>query len=293
MGHVRTKRRQVRRLGLAADLALPRDRLVALLETAPEEAVPLITAAARHGQVEAQVLLGQLLLDGRGTSRDPAAAVGWLMLAADTGNATAMNLLGRCHECGWGVAADDIMAVHWYSRAAEHGLDVGLYNLATMRLNGRGAAADRGKAFFLFLRAAHLGHARSMDMIGRFFEEGWEVARDLGAALDWYRRAAKAGDFRGQYHFGMLLLRKGRIAEAAAWLGASVRGGEREFLRSVAETLLRSEHVSIRAVGELAVARLGGAMQAAPPASRSALRGKVARALPPPPRDGGQPVATL
>ena len=183
--------RRPERIAFDALRALSKGEWAALLAGGAETAAPWIASAARYGLVEAQLVLGQMLLDGRGIRRDPTSAARWFAAAADAGCVEAMNMLGRCHEMGWGVRQDDAAAADWYSRAAEQGLDWAQYNLANLTLRGRGVAKDRAKALWLYLRAADQGHAKSMNMVGRYFEEGWEVARDAGAALEWYRRAAR------------------------------------------------------------------------------------------------------
>ena len=63
-----------------------------------------LESAARYGFAEAQLRLGQLLLDGEGAPRDPAAALAWFDRAAAQGLPEAMNMAGRCLENGWGGA---------------------------------------------------------------------------------------------------------------------------------------------------------------------------------------------
>ena len=127
-------------------------------------------------------------------------------------------MLGRCLENGWGVAADAQLAVYWYRQATAGGLDWGMYNLANLLMSGKGVAADRQAALALYRQAAGLGHAKSVNIIGRFHEEGWDMPADPAQALVWYGQAAVGGDFRGQFNYARLLLERGRVAPAVAWL---------------------------------------------------------------------------
>ncbi len=249
-------RRKTRQIAFRTLRDMPKDELAMRFSGSPEETAASIASAARFGLVEAQLLFGQVLLDGRGTPRDPAAAVLWFGAAASAGSAEAMNMLGRCHEMGWGVRSDCAIAAVWYARAADHGLDWAQYNLANLTLSGRGVAQDRRKALSLYLGAARSGHAKSMNMIGRYCEEGWEVERDTRRAVEWYRRGAEGGDFRAQYNLGALLIREGQVAQAAAWLESAVRRGTQDFLMAVHAGMLRSDHKVIRLLGALAEARL-------------------------------------
>jgi TPR repeat protein len=240
--------------------AMPARELRAKLSDRPAEAARWIDAAARHGFPEAQLILGQILLDGSGLERDPAAAQRWFRRAADAGLAEAMNMVGRCHELGWGVARDVAIAVSWYRRAAERGLDWGQYNLANRLLRGDGVERDRRAALDWYRRAAAQGHAKSMNLVGRFLEEGWETPRDRVQALDWYRRSAECGDFRGQYNFATALMGLGQVSDAYRWFRSAIDGGSPDFLLTVGEDLAGRAEPGLRELGLLALSRGAGGM---------------------------------
>lgn len=105
--------------------------LQAMLEQRPGKAAQAILAAAGQGVVEAQLLLGQILLDGRGIETDAGVARRWFGIAAQGGSAMAHNMLGRCLEHGWGGSVDLAQAAIHYARAADAGLDWGSTTLAT------------------------------------------------------------------------------------------------------------------------------------------------------------------
>lgn len=226
----------------------------AILSGDPREAARWVEAAARHGFKAAQVVWGQMLLDGRGVARDPAAAFHWFRRAAEIGSLDGINMVGRCHELGWGVPVDHAEAIRWYRRAASRASDWGCYNLGSMLLYGEGIERDRAEALQCYRRAAERGHAKAMGMIGRFHEEGWEVPADPVQAMHWYRRAAEGGDFWGQYHLGRLLA-ESRPDEAATWLRRAVEGGTRNFLRSVGPMLLRHAQATFHEIGLRALER--------------------------------------
>ena len=94
-----------------------------LLAGEAAEIAPWIESAARYGHAEAQLRLGQILLDGQGFPGDPARAFRWFTRAADQGLAEAHNMVGRCHENGWGVPVDLVEAAGAYARAAAAGHD--------------------------------------------------------------------------------------------------------------------------------------------------------------------------
>jgi TPR repeat protein len=231
-------------------------RIGAALREDPDAGIAAIRRAAREGDIGAQALFGQILLEGRGGVADAAEGFHWHVVAASAGHVESMNMVGRCHELGRGTAVDEALAAVWYRKAAEAGLDWGLYNYANLLATGRGVARDRAQAFALYRRAAAMGHAKSMNLVGRHYDEGWEVERDPAAAVAWYRRSAEGGDFRGQASYASVLARAGRIGEAEQWLECAIDTGTPLFLERLAQTLADSPHEGFRAIAARIRARL-------------------------------------
>jgi uncharacterized protein len=223
----------------AADVAATTpEQLARLMAGPPEQFAPWIQAAAELGLVEAQAILGQMLLDGAGVDRDPAAGLAWFKRAAQADHLMSINMVGRCYENGWGTQPDQVVAAYWFRLAAERGLDWGMYNHAHMLRDGRGGVIkDRAAALEWYRRAADMGHAKSIGVVGRFLEEGDVVPRDLDAAMDCYRRSAEGGDFRGMFHYGRMLLERGHRDAAVAWLRRVPESATPAFLREAAAML--------------------------------------------------------
>lgn len=224
--------------------------LRAMLEESPGRAAQAILIAAREGVLDAQALLGQILLDGQGIQQDQPLAVRWFEIAAKGGHLMARNMLGRCHEHGWGCAADASVAAGHYRLAIESGLDWAMYNYANLLATGRGVVADPPQALNLYRRAAELGHAKSMNLLGRYLEDGRGCQTDPQAARDWYRRAAEGGDFRGQFSYAAVLADEGRVDDALGWLRKALAGGNLNFLRVSSESLMGSAHPDIRRMAD-------------------------------------------
>ena len=235
---------------LRREEVLDGDSLKAMLEESPARAAQAILMAAREGVLDAQALLGQILLDGNGIAQDQALALRWFTIAAHGGHLMARNMLGRCHEHGWGCIADASIAARHYRVAADAGLDWAMYNYANLLATGRGVIKDQQQALNLYRRAAELGHAKSMNLLGRYLEEGHVCPMDLSAARDWYRRSAVGGDFRGQFSYAAVLAEEGNTEEALAWLHKALAGGNLNFLRVAIKSLLNALNPQIR---ELAV----------------------------------------
>lgn len=203
--------------------------LGSLLSGSGPQREAVLRAAADGGAVEAQLLLGQMLLDGDDEARS-VEAVRCFSRAADAGHPMGMNMLGRCFEQGWGVPPDKASAASWYEAAASRRLDWGQYNLATLLSLGDGVPRDLPRALDLFRRAASSGHAKSMNMVGSFYEDGWAVEADIREAAAWYRQAAEGGDFRGQFNHARMLVNAGRLDAAISWLRRIPRTAPPRFL---------------------------------------------------------------
>ncbi len=188
------------------------------MEEQDPNSLDLVRAAAFRGVAEAQLIYGQMLLDGKVIERNAAAAFSWFERAAKGGNVMAINMVGRCLDQGWGVAASPHLAAPWFLKAAERGLDWGMYNYATLLILGRGVSEDRLLGLYWLRKASELGHAKSINLIGGFYEDGWVVQSDRAVARDYYRRAADGGDFRGQFNYARFLIQEGDLIGALHWL---------------------------------------------------------------------------
>ncbi|TPG94971.1 sel1 repeat family protein [Pseudomonas caspiana] len=233
---------------LRREEVLDGDRLKAMLDESPARAAQAILIAAREGVLDAQALLGQILLDGQGIEQDRPLALRWFEIAAQGGHLMARNMLGRCREHGWGCPADASVAAAHYRVAAESGLDWAMYNYANLLATGRGVTEDQLQALNLYRCAAELGHAKSMNLLGRYLEDGRVCPADPQAARDWYRRSTVGGDFRGQFSYAAVLADEGDIDQALDWLHKALDGGNLNFLRVASKALASATDPKIRAL---------------------------------------------
>jgi uncharacterized protein len=224
----------------------PYEEITRLLATHPAAAVSRLRTYAQGGDAQAQLALGQLLINGVGSRLDVREALGWFRAAADAGVPMAINMLGRCHEYGFGVPVDYLQAASCYLRAAQLDCDWAMYNYAQMLAHGRGMERDRAAALIWFRLAASRGHARAMNFMGMYCENGWETARDPDAAFSWYRQSAEGGDFRGQCSYASALAEQGRVDEALMWLQRATTTATPRFLAELATVLKQSPHAALR-----------------------------------------------
>jgi len=213
-----------------------------------DEAAQWIKAAAEYGMAEAQALLGQILLDGRGIARDAALARQWFLQAAEQGHLMAMNMIGRCHELGWGGEIDFVEAASWFRRAAGQGLDCAMYNYANLLLHGNGVRKDERLALDWYRQSAARGYAKSLGVLGRFYEEGWVVEADRTIAIDYYRQSAEGGDFRGQYNYALVLVEQDNMDAAVSWMRQALASAHLAFSRIMAPNLHALPQAELRVV---------------------------------------------
>jgi uncharacterized protein len=72
-----------------------------------------LAAAARNGNLAAQIELGIWMINGKGGAKSVSDGAGWLRRAAVRGNPIAMNRLAHLYKDGIGVAADKVEAGKW------------------------------------------------------------------------------------------------------------------------------------------------------------------------------------
>lgn len=221
----------------------------------PQEAAQWIKLAAEEGLPEAQALLGQILLDGRGLPKDEAAARAWFSKAAESGHLIAINMLGRCYENGWGGEVDTVAATRYYKDAASHGLDCAMYNYANMLLHGNGTKKNEQLALDWYRQAAARGYAKALGVIGRFYDEGWLEEKNRDLAVDYYRQSAEGGDFRGQYNYALVKLEDGHLQESVEWMQKALQGAHLKFSRTMAENLAKLPHPEFHAIAMQALVK--------------------------------------
>jgi uncharacterized protein len=238
--------------------AISAERWQQILLGDPVRAVAWISAAAELGDAQAQTVLGQWLLDGRGVERNPEQALAWFLRAAHLNHAMAMNMAGRCHENGWGTSADPEKAVHWFSQAAALKLPEGRYNLANMLVAGHGIKQNQSEAIALYRQAAEQGYAKAFGKLGFYYEQGVVLERDLAAAKRCYQRAAEGGDFRGQFNLAGMLAAEGHRTEALKWLARVPETATPAFLREAGEVLLKLSDAEFQAMGRRMVGKAEG-----------------------------------
>lgn len=242
---------------------IPAAEWKAILDGDAVQARQWVLTAAQLGHSEAQVVLGQWLLDGRGGPRDAEQALQWFLKAASQKHAMGINMAGRCYENGWGTAENLPRATELYLQAAELGLDAGMYNYANQLASGKCIPQNHRKALGWYSAAADLGHAKSKTKAGRYFEDGLIVEKNLGMALSCYQQAAEGGDFRGQFCYAGMLAGQGKLEEALFWLRKVPLTATPAYMAEVGRLLQDSAEGEFRRIGSEMLALAASRMQLA------------------------------
>ena len=175
------------------------------------------TRAAEQGYPYAQKKLGDCYYKGEGVAQDYEKAVYWYTKAAEDGSAVDQEKLGTCYYEGKDVAQDYEKAVYWYTKAAEQGYTVGQEKLGDCYYKGEGVAQDYEKAVYWYTKAAEQGYTVAQEELGTCYYEGKGVAQDYEKAVYWYTKAAEQDYSVAQF----------RLAECYA-LGLGVPQDDRE-----------------------------------------------------------------
>jgi TPR repeat protein len=150
-------------------------------------------AKAERGDAAAQVNLGRIYYEGKGTAENLTEAYTWFHKAAQQGNSEAQDYLGRMYYSGQGVAANHSEAAKWWRKAAEQGYSDAQWQLGTSYDLGDGVTEDKKEAAKWFRKAADQGNADAMASLAGAYESGEGVTKDWPESFRWLRMAAERG----------------------------------------------------------------------------------------------------
>eukprot|EP00045_Choanoeca_perplexa_P011359 m.120091 g.120091 ORF g.120091 m.120091 type:complete len:676 (+) comp15606_c0_seq1:95-2122(+) len=159
---------------------------------------------ADRGDLQSQVVVGQLHLQGQGVAQDHAQALRYFQQAAAAGHADAMAYLGDMYANGLGVEQDNTTAVEWMDKAATKNSAAGRNSLGVMYLNGYGVKKDVNKAFKLFHQSASAGNPEGQLNLGTMFYNGLDTAKDYRKASHYFTLAAQQGHVLAMYNLGLM-----------------------------------------------------------------------------------------
>lgn len=189
---------------------------------------------AEQGDLQAQVIVGEILERGLGVAPDYAAAAQWYRRAAEAGDRRAQVNLGYLLERGLGLSADPGAALEWYRRAAGRevavALDSGPAPVSTTPPEEQ-AEIERLQAQVRQLDAALARLRTDLESSQHALAASESLARATeAAALDAASRTPPPSDHAGEIAAlqQALALRTREAEELALALGAARREQEEE-----------------------------------------------------------------
>lgn len=158
-----------------------------------EQAVRWYRRAAERGQADAQLELGIILRDGRGTTADPEEAFQWLLKAAEQGRPYAMTLVAASYAEGEVVKKNLVQALRWYRAAAEKGDSQAAFDAGAMLADGRGTKRDPVEATKWLTVAAQADISAAREKLAQLAaDETKQSAAPPAAAAEEIRRLEAA-----------------------------------------------------------------------------------------------------
>src|SRR5581483_4273179 len=136
--------------------------------------VNIIQQEALNGDVEAQLILGLMYLDGEGIKKDIKMALKWLTKSAVNGNANAQLLIGQLYFDGIGVCEKkkETKAYSWFIKAAEQGDVNAQLIVGHLLYEGNGVLKNVEEAFRWFQKAAEQGDVNAQFIVSRMYFNG-------------------------------------------------------------------------------------------------------------------------
>lgn len=195
-------------------------------------AVLVITAAAKQGDVNAQLALVPIYDLGIGVPKSPETAFRWLQRAADQNHPEAQYLIGEAYKIGQGVLKDEVEGLKWRRLGAASGYTQGQVALGYEYTHGIGVQHDESEGAMWLRKAADQGHPVAQNFLGESYAAGKGVPRDDHAAQKLFRAAAEKGIVTAQFNLGMQYLDAGSGVKNDAvlgymWLDAAAAQGDK------------------------------------------------------------------
>ena len=174
--------------GTEKNVGLGRYLIQQAAEKGSPEALEFFFSAARQGDSDAQVFIGDLLSLGLETEQNVPEAIHWYEKAAEQNNTTAMLRLAEIYAGGEIVPVDELKATEWYQKAAETGSAEAMFEFAEAYRYGELGPINLEKAIHWWIKAADAGSMRARDMLMQTL-----AAEDISAeikqpALEWLKK---------------------------------------------------------------------------------------------------------
>ena len=127
-----------------------------------------------------------------------AEALQWCGLAAKQGSGDAQLILGDIYLYGKGTEEDHTEAAKWYRKAAGQDVARAQFILATLLYLGDGVPQDYSEAHSWAVKGAEKGDAGAQFLLGEMYADGNGVPASVEEAAKWYGLSAAQGNVAAQ-----------------------------------------------------------------------------------------------
>lgn len=177
----------------------------AKLQESPQRSVDEILAAARNGDLEAQLQMAEMLYYGDRVPADAKTAMQWYRQAALKGDAGAQAMVAYMLHEGVGCERSEAEAFNWFRLGAENGDAYCQFMFGSALEEGLHTPKNVSAALNWYRKAADQGHNEAQFALGWELYSGENIAEDIAAAADLFQRAAQQGNPAAQYNLGVML----------------------------------------------------------------------------------------
>ncbi len=130
-----------------------------------KDTLPYYRERAEQGDIEAQLMMGQIFAMGDIVQADMKQAFFWFMKAAQQNRVEAQFKVAEMYLYGQGVDRDFSYAEKWALESAKQGYANSEYLLGLLYAEGKGVPKDWQKATVWLCRAANKGYQQAIDLL--------------------------------------------------------------------------------------------------------------------------------
>ena len=173
------------------------------------EAIQRLIQVAEKGDADAQAIIGESYLNGRGVEQSESKAIEYFEKAATKGNPTALYHLANFYFYGNSpiIGKFPKKALDYYTQAATKGNVDAQKQLAVCLYNGIGGTTSQRDAFNWILKSVNANPTPiTENNLAVCYLTGNGARTSASQALELFQKAADAGDVTAQYNLGALLL---------------------------------------------------------------------------------------
>lgn len=177
----------------------------ALVLSRNAKGVEMLKRAARRGDLNAQVKLARLTLEGRMVAKDVKKAFAAFQNAAAKGNVEAAYCMAVCYDKALGTAADSAKAAEFARTAAEAGFADAQEFYASFLRDGKGVKRDAKKAVEFFEKAVNNGNKGAVADLAQLISTSPDLKpAELKGSLALVQKFAGSGDSVAAFALGKM-----------------------------------------------------------------------------------------